>query len=227
MISGKVYKDSETGNIASIDSLQSAISSGFQAATFTGPLAGEPMSGVVFVIQDLIFNSVDDNSMQISGQIISTVKEACRMAFLKWSSRLSFAMYSCDLQAPSDVLGKVYGVLTKRRGRILSEVMRDGTQYFSITSVLPVIESFGFSEDIRKKTSGAAVPQLVFLGFEIFDMDPFWVPGTAEELEDLGDKSDKENLALKYLDEIRTRKGFKTNKKIVEHGEKQKTMKNK
>ena len=56
------------------------------------------------------------------------------------------ATYTCDLQAPSEVLGKVYGVLSKRRGKILSEEMKEGTPFFNIRSSIPVIESFGFAD---------------------------------------------------------------------------------
>lgn len=60
--------------------------------------------------------------------------------------------------------------------------------------------------EIRKRTSGAAQPQLVFSGWEVLDEDPFWVPTTEEELEDLGDKADRENVALKYVNDVRKRK---------------------
>jgi len=74
------------------------------------------------------------------------------------------AMYSCDIQAsskthtiidaiqiltiilPADVLGKVYGTVAKRRGRIVSEEIREGTNFFTVNAMLPVVESFGFAE---------------------------------------------------------------------------------
>lgn len=59
------------------------------------------------------------------------------------------------------------------------------------------------------------------------DQDPFWVPTTEEELEELGEKADRENLARKYMDVVRKRKGLFVEKKIVEHAEKQKTLKSK
>lgn len=65
---------------------------------------------------------------------------------------------------------------------------------------------YDFLVEIRKRTSGVASPQLVFSGFEMLDEDPFWVPTTEEELEDLGEKADKENLAKKYMDTVRKRK---------------------
>lgn len=126
----------------------------------------------------------------------------------------------------AEVLGRVYGVVTRRRGRILSESMNEGTPFFTIAAAIPVAESFGFSEEIRKRTSGAASPQLIFSGYEMLDEDPFWVPFTEEELEDLGETADRENVAKKYMDGVRRRKGmFVQGRKIVENAEKQKTLK--
>lgn len=160
----------------------------------------------------------------IQGHVIAATKEACRQGFLDWSPRLLLAMYTCDIQANAEVLGRVYGVISKRKGKIVSEDLKDGTSFWQINAFLPVIESFGFSDgkcyrhitcrilltwfvlEIRKRTSGAASPQLVFSGFEMLDEDPFWVPTTEEELEDLGEKADKENLARKYMDTVRKRK---------------------
>lgn len=63
--------------------------------------------------------------------------------------------------------GRVYGVLGKREGRVLHEEMKEGTDMFIIKAVLPVAESFGFADEIRKRTSGLASPQLVFSHWEV------------------------------------------------------------
>ncbi|KAJ3163462.1 Elongation factor-like GTPase 1 [Geranomyces michiganensis] len=218
-----------------IQQYEGSIAAGFQVATLQGPLCAEPVMGVAFFLESFEFRVVDTTTTNataaaaqlsaLSGQIISSVKDACRQAFLTYSPRLMLATYSCDLQAPSEVLGKVYAVLARRRGRILAEEMREGTPFFNIRARIPVVESFGFSDDIRKRTSGAASPQLIFAGFETLDIDPFWVPSTIEELEDLGDKADRENLAKKYMEGVRKRKGMLIAKKIVEDAEKQRTLK--
>ena len=123
------------------------------------------------------------------------------------------------------MLGKVYAVVSKRRGQIVAEEMREGTSFFTITALLPVVESFGFADDIRTRTSGAASPQLVFSGFQLLDQDPFWVPTTEEELEDLGEKADRENVARRYMDSVRTRKGMAVERKVVAGADKQRTRK--
>jgi ribosome assembly protein 1 len=46
----------------------------------------------------------------------------------------------------ADVLGKVYGVVAKRRGRIVAEEMKEGTTLFDVRALLPVVESFGFAD---------------------------------------------------------------------------------
>ncbi|RKO93267.1 P-loop containing nucleoside triphosphate hydrolase protein [Blyttiomyces helicus] len=223
--------DVATRRVLTVRDYDGSIATGFQLATSAGPLCAEPMMGVCFSVEDFrVHVGAETDAAKLSalsGQIITTVRDACRQAFLTWSPRLMLATYSCDLQAPSEVLGRVYGVLARRRGRILSEEMKEGTPFFNIRSVLPVVESFGFADDIRKKTSGAASPQLIFHGFEVLDQDPFWVPTTEEELEDLGEKADRENLAKKYMEGVRKRKGMFVEKKIVEHAEKQRTLKSK
>ena len=44
------------------------------------------------------------------------------------------------------MLGKLYGVVAKRRGRIVSEEVREGSSFFTVTALLPVVESFGFAD---------------------------------------------------------------------------------
>ncbi|OZJ03843.1 hypothetical protein BZG36_04304 [Bifiguratus adelaidae] len=217
----------ETLSIADVDH---AIQTGFQVATLRGPLCNEPVVGTAVLVEDVVMTPPsDENDFRskigiIQGQVISAMREACRQGFLDWSPRLKLAMYSCDIQATAEVLGRVYGVISKRRGRIIAEDLKEGTPFWQIQAVLPVVESFGFADEIRKRTSGAASPQLLFSGFEMLDQDPFWVPTTEEELEDLGEKADRENIARKYMDTVRKRKGLFVERKIIEHAEKQRTL---
>ncbi|KAG1172934.1 hypothetical protein G6F70_008491 [Rhizopus microsporus] len=232
----EVIKVEENENDLSILDFDFHIHTGFQLSTLSGPLCAEPVTGVCYIVQAVDIHppetvnggeSTDIRSRLhiIQGQVIAATKEACRQGFLDWSPRLLLAMYTCDIQATAEVLGRVYGVISRRKGRIISEDLKDGTHFWQIHALLPVVESFGFSDEIRKRTSGAASPQLVFSGFEMLDEDPFWVPTTEEELEDLGEKADKENLARKYMDMVRKRKGMFVEKKLVEHAEKQRTLK--
>ncbi|KAM0756504.1 translation elongation factor 2 [Meredithblackwellia eburnea MCA 4105] len=227
--------DTPSVNIALPDvrELDENLDTAFQLSTHRGPLCAEPVVGMAYFVEAVELNPGELDAAQVRskwssarGSLISAGQDAFRNGLLDWSPRLGLAMYSCDIQATGEVLGKVYGVVSKRRGRIVSEEMKEGTAFFTIRALLPVVESFGFADEIRTRTSGAASPQLVFYGFEILDQDPFWVPTTEEELEDLGEKADRENVALKYMNAVRKRKGMAVERKVVEFAEKQKTMKN-
>jgi ribosome assembly protein 1 len=61
--------------------------------------------------------------------------------------------------------------------------------------------------------------------YDLLDQDPYWVPTTEEELEDLGEKADRSNIAKGYMDVVRERKGLFVDRKIVEFAEKQRTLK--
>lgn len=50
----------------------------------------------------------------------------------------------------------------------------------TIEAQVPIVESFGFVEEIRKKSSGMANPMLQFHKWEMIDIDPFYAPTTQE-----------------------------------------------
>ena len=104
------------------------IETGFQIATLHGPLCAEPIEGMAFFVERVEIDAdgmgkedgkdreltirPDDRSMtstmiepnrisQITGSLISAVKEGCRNGLLDWSPRLKLAMYCCDIQASS------------------------------------------------------------------------------------------------------------------------------
>ncbi|KAL9623455.1 MAG: hypothetical protein Q9160_002348 [Pyrenula sp. 1 TL-2023] len=223
--------DPPAQNDGTIPEFSDAIAHGFQLATAQGPLCNEPIQGIAVFLESISNTdesvSLAQESGRLTGEIITTVRNAINNGFLDWSPRILLAMYSCTIQATPEVLGRVYQVITRRRGSILSENLLEGTPYFTIESSLPVAESFGFSEEIRKRTSGGAQPMLVFCGFEVLDdLDPFWVPKTEEELEDLGEVGDRENPAKRYVDRVRRRKGLLIRgARVGRDAEKQKTLK--
>mmetsp|Transcript_1027 Transcript_1027/g.1589 ORF Transcript_1027/g.1589 Transcript_1027/m.1589 type:complete len:190 (-) Transcript_1027:93-662(-) len=159
-------------------------------------------------------------------QVIQTVREAFREAINLREARLVEPMYLVDLQCNDQVLRRLYAVIGKRRGRIISEDLKEGTQIFVVRCYLPVEKSFGFASSLRGRTSGMASPQLVFSHWETILEDPFFVPLTEEEKEEFGEGANLRvhNLARQLVDEVRRRKGLKVEEHIVEHAEKQRTL---
>ena len=233
-----VSKHTSSDHTLTPSSFTDKIAYAFQLATAQGPLCAEPVQGVAVFLEEVTVTAspeeeaAPDRMGRLTGEIIKTVRDSIRAGFLDWSPRIMLAMYSCEIQASTDVLGRVYAVLTRRRGTILSETLSStssasttGNQTFTISALLPVAESFGFSDEIRKRSSGSASPQLRFAGFEMLDEDPFWVPFTEDELEDLGELADRENVAKRYVDGVRRRKGLLVREVLVKEGDKQKNLK--
>lgn len=138
----------EKGSLGLLD-LDFHIQTGFQLSTLAGPLCAEPVQGVCYIVENVEVHEIEDARSKlglIQGQVISAMKEACKQGFLDWSPRLFLAMYTCDIQASAEVLGRVYGVISKRKGKIVSEDLKDGTPFWQINALLPVIESFGFPD---------------------------------------------------------------------------------
>ena len=166
----------------------------------------------------------NDSYGPLSGQVMSVVKDACRRAYAAAAPRLMEPMYKVELQASAEVLGRLYGVIARRRGTILDERLREGTNVFSILAALPVAESFGFADELRKKTSGVASPQLVFSHWHLMPQDPYFTPTTEEELEEFGAVDASPNLVRTLVDAVRRRKGLHVDEKLVQSATKQRTL---
>jgi ribosome assembly protein 1 len=164
----------------------------------------------------------------LSGQIISTMKRTCRESFSKSSRRLVEAVFECNMQCTAEQLGKLYSVLGQRRCTILYEDMIEGTSIFTIKGRIPVAETVGLVDHMRKETSGGvSSPQLHFDRWQLLEIDPFFQPKTDQEREEFGEirhAQQSRNIAKEYIDKTRERKGLSTNKKIVVDAEKQRTL---
>ncbi len=221
---------SDVGGDGGANELLPSVLSGFQLAASNGPLCEEPMDDVAFVLDELRGPTAAEaaaaelQSGELEGQLIVAAKEACRAAVLAGSPRVLEPVYLCELQTSQDSMGKTYGVLSKRRAVILSEDLKEGTPIFTIRAHLPVAESFGFATDLRKTTSGAAHPQLIFAHFEALPQDPNFAVTSEEDQEALDDGDlPTINLARKLVDDVRRRKGLRVDEKVVQSATKQRT----
>ncbi|PKA48851.1 Elongation factor 2 [Apostasia shenzhenica] len=229
------YEDEPSDRIKSLyreaEGLNNSIVAGFQLATSAGPLCDESMWGLAFLVEPYIFpdNSETNNHLDqygiLSGQVMTAMKDACRAAVLQSKPRLVEAMYFCELNTPGDFLKKTYAVLSRRRARVMKEEMQEGSSLFTIHAYVPVAESFGFADELRKSTGGAAVALLVLSHWEMLPEDPFFTPKTEEEIEEYGDGSSVlPNMAMKLMNSVRRRKGLHVDEKVVQHAAKQRTL---
>jgi elongation factor 2 len=143
----------------------------FQWATKEGVLAEENMRGIRFNILDVVLHA--DAVHRGGGQIIPTARRVLYAAEIVSNPRLCEPVYLVEIQCPERAVGGIYGVLNRRRGHVINEEQRLGTPLYNVKAYLPVMESFGFTADLRSNTSGQAFPQCVFDHWQVMQSDPF------------------------------------------------------
>ena len=212
--------------------LLGSIASGFRMAIEAGPLCAEPVSGVSFVVSTISLSRPELNGggrqeVVNLGSLITSSKEIFHRAMLRYTPRLLLSTYSCSIQTPATALGRVYSILSRRHASIVSEDYNEYATFFIVHARMAVVESMGFADELRTKTSGIAMPQLVFYGYELLDEDVFSERSECEgDEEDGGDnQAVPDGRAWRYLREIRERKGLFLPRQLVDDAEKQRTLK--
>jgi len=124
----------------------------------------EPIRGVRFNIEDVKLHQ--DSAHRGVSQVAPATKRALFAAQMQSSPVLLEPLYRCDITAPRSALPGVYATLRVRRAIIAdAEEQDEMAERFGIIPIrafLPVSESFGFTELLRKNTSGQAFPQTIF-----------------------------------------------------------------
>ncbi len=211
----------------SFEELHKSITAGFELATLSSPLCEERMVGACFLVEAIEYIDIKleyDPYGPFAGQIMSTTRELCRRSFMNADPRIVEGLYLCTMQVSSGTLGKIYSVIHKRRGRVISEELLPETDVFTVKVLIPVMESFGFAEEIRERGEGITDPQMTFSHWEIINEDPFFVAKTAEQMEEYGQQVQAPNLAKIIIEKVRKRKGLPTEAKLVVNAEKQRTL---
>lgn len=242
-------EDKEDGemvdDIGMMKEVEKAIIAGFHLGIRAGPLCEEPVHGVGIFIDELQIHKqakkvVDElpegyeeaaeevpedrnNKTAMTGIIMASVKEGVRLCIRHGNCRLLEGMLDMEISVPNDLLGKTYTVIAQRRGRVLDEDMKEGVNVFGIKALLPVAESFGFTDALRKHTSGFAIPQMVFSHWEMMETDPFFLPQLTQQDED-DELYTFNNLPRNMINMVKRRKGIKVHEKLVEKAEKQRTL---
>ncbi|KAL0884577.1 hypothetical protein Bca101_008558 [Brassica carinata] len=153
-----------------LNEIKDSVVSGFQWASKEGPLCEENMRGICFEVCDVILHS--DAIHRGGGQIITTARRALYASQLTAKPRLVEPVYLVEIQAPEQALGGIYSLLNQKRGHVFEEMQRQGTPLYNIKAYLPVLESFGFSGQLRAATSGQAFPQAIFDHWDMLTSDP-------------------------------------------------------
>lgn len=151
----------------------------FQWATKEGCIADENMRSVRFDIHDVVLHT--DAIHRGGGQIIPTCRRVCYASVLTADPGIMEPVYLVEIQCPEVAVGGIYSCLSRRRGRVVSEERKAGTPLYNVKAYLPVMESFGFTADLRAQTGGQAFPQCAFDHWELMSGSPL-EPGKLKDI---------------------------------------------
>ncbi|CAJ1955047.1 unnamed protein product [Cylindrotheca closterium] len=151
--------------------IKESVVGGFAWASQNGPLCEEQMRGTRYNLMDVVLHA--DAIHRGMGQIMPTARRVCFSSMLSGEPGILEPVYLCNISVPQDAMGNVYGVLTRRRGHVFTEEQRPGTPMMTLLAYLPVMESFGFTADLRSNTGGKAFPQCSFDHWEAMSGSPY------------------------------------------------------
>ncbi|XP_014670549.1 PREDICTED: elongation factor 2-like [Priapulus caudatus] len=160
-----------TKGVQYLNEIKDSVVAGFQWASKEGVLCEENLRGVRFNIYDVTLHA--DAIHRGGGQVIPTTRRVLYASLLTAQPRMMEPVYLVEIQCPEAAVGGIYGVLNRRRGHVIEESQVPGTPMFVVKAYLPVMESFGFTADLRSNTGGQAFPQCVFDHWQILPGDPF------------------------------------------------------
>jgi len=159
-----------TKGVQYLNEIKDSVIAALQWVTKEGVLTQENIRGIRFNIHDVVLHT--DAIHRGGGQIIPTARRVFYAAQLTAQPRLMEPIFMVEIQCPQSVVGGIYAVMNRRRGQIIEEMQRLGTPLMTVKAYLPVMESFGFTADLRSNTSGQAFPQCVFDHWKVVQGDP-------------------------------------------------------
>lgn len=149
-----------TKGVQYLNEIKDHCNAAFQWASKEGVMCEENMRNCRFNIHDVTLHA--DAIHRGGGQMIPVTRRVMYASMLTASPTLLEPVYLVEIQCPESAMGGVYSVMNKRRGVVISEEQRIGTPLYNIKANLPVMESFGFTADLRAHTGGQAFPQMIF-----------------------------------------------------------------
>jgi len=154
-----------------LNEIRDSVEAAFQWTTKEGVLCEENMRACRYNVLDVTLHA--DAIHRGGNQIIPTARRVIYASQLTAKPRLMEPIYLVEITCPESAVGGIYSTLNKRRGHVISEEPREGTPMMNVKANLPVMESFGFTADLRSQTSGQAFPQCVFDHWDVVNYDPF------------------------------------------------------
>ncbi len=153
----------KTSGVQYLEEVKEMIISAFRWATKEGPLCREPLRGVKVNLVDIQIH--EDPVHRGPAQVMPAIRRSVYGAVLSAQPCLLEPIYKIQVTVPPDMVGKIIGVLTTKRGRV--EKIEERGHLSVIHGFIPVAETIGFASVMRQASSGKAFWQNTFSRWEL------------------------------------------------------------
>jgi elongation factor G len=156
---GYVFENKITGGSIPKEYIK-PVDEGIKEALTRGVLAGYPIDDVRIELYDGSYHEVDSSEMafKIAGSM------AFQDAAKKAKPVLLEPVMKVEVVVPKEYMGDIMGQISSKRGQILSQDERGGSQI--INARVPLSEMFGYATDLRSRTQGRASYSMHFDRYE-------------------------------------------------------------
>jgi len=137
-----------------------AVEKGLAEAVQTGVLGSYPVIGLKITLVEGSYHEVD--SSELAFRIAASI--AFKEAMKKASPVLMEPIMMVEVVTPENYLGDVIGDISSRRGRVEGMDVRANARI--VRGYVPLSSMFGYSTDLRSKTSGRATYSMQFDHYE-------------------------------------------------------------
>jgi len=133
---------------------------GFQEQIKKGLLIGAPLVGVRMILQDGQYHDVDSSDIAFRIAAMAAVREC----YMNARPTILEPIMKLEVQAPEEFQGTVMGQVNQRRGVIQNSSNNMG--YVTIDALVPLVEMFGYSTDLRSATQGKGEFSMEFAEYQ-------------------------------------------------------------
>ena len=160
-INGTNVLVNDTKGIQNLHETRELIIEAFNEVCVKGPIADEPVQGMMVRLVDAKLH--EDAIHRGPAQTIPAVRNGIKGAMMRARTIILEPLQKAFVSVPNDWLGQVTREVTNRRG-IIEDMPSDG-DVTTVVGIIPIAETFGFSNDIRAASQGRAVWNTENLGF--------------------------------------------------------------
>ncbi len=153
----------KTKGVQYLNETKELIIQSFEEAMRGGPLCQEKATKTLIKLHDVKLH--EDAVHRGPSQVIPATKRAIWGAMMFADARLMEPKQKIFINVPQEYMSAVSNDIQGRRGQILDTDIQEDV--LSISSKVPVAETFGFAADIRSATQGRAVWSTEYAGYEI------------------------------------------------------------